>query len=43
MGQHSYEGIVQGIDDNGLLLLTRPDGRTQAYGSGEVSFNANPL
>jgi BirA family transcriptional regulator, biotin operon repressor / biotin---[acetyl-CoA-carboxylase] ligase len=40
IGQHSYEGIVQGIDDNGLLLLARPDGSTQAYASGEVSFNS---
>ncbi len=40
IGQRSYEGIVQGIDDNGLLLLTRPDGSTQAYASGEVSFNS---
>ncbi|MEQ1485463.1 bifunctional biotin--[acetyl-CoA-carboxylase] ligase/biotin operon repressor BirA [Methyloglobulus sp.] len=39
IGQHSYDGIVKGIDDNGLLLLTRPDGGTQAFGSGEVSFS----
>lgn len=39
-GRHSYQGIVNGIDDQGLLLLTRPNGVTQAYASGEVSFNA---
>ncbi|MEQ1557647.1 MAG: bifunctional biotin--[acetyl-CoA-carboxylase] ligase/biotin operon repressor BirA [Methyloglobulus sp.] len=38
LGERRYEGIVKGIDDNGLLLLTRPDGSTQAYASGEVSF-----
>lgn len=43
IGQHSYEGIVQGIDDQGLLLLTRPDGNTQAFASGEVSFSNNTL
>ena len=41
IGQHSYEGIVQGIDDLGLLLLIKPDGSTQAYASGEVSFSGN--
>jgi BirA family transcriptional regulator, biotin operon repressor / biotin---[acetyl-CoA-carboxylase] ligase len=39
LGQHSYTGIVKGIDDQGLLLLTKTDGSTQAYASGEVSFN----
>jgi BirA family transcriptional regulator, biotin operon repressor / biotin---[acetyl-CoA-carboxylase] ligase len=43
IGQHSYEGIVQGIDDNGLLLLTRPNGTTQAFASGEVSFSGATL
>lgn len=41
IGQHSYQGIVKGIDDQGLLLLTKPDGNTQAYASGEVSFSGN--
>jgi BirA family transcriptional regulator, biotin operon repressor / biotin---[acetyl-CoA-carboxylase] ligase len=39
IGQHCYQGIVKGIDDNGLLLLTHPDGSTQAFASGEVSFS----
>jgi BirA family transcriptional regulator, biotin operon repressor / biotin---[acetyl-CoA-carboxylase] ligase len=43
MGYNQQEGIVQGIDDNGLLLLTRQDGVTQAFASGEVSFSATSL
>lgn len=43
IGQHSYEGIVQGIDDQGLLLLAKPDGSTWAYASGEVSFSGKAL
>jgi BirA family transcriptional regulator, biotin operon repressor / biotin---[acetyl-CoA-carboxylase] ligase len=43
IGQHSYNGIVKGIDDNGLLLLELADGRTQAFASGEVSFSNNSL
>jgi BirA family transcriptional regulator, biotin operon repressor / biotin---[acetyl-CoA-carboxylase] ligase len=43
LGQHSYEGIVKGIDGQGLLLLTRPDGSAQAFASGEVSFSNNAL
>jgi BirA family transcriptional regulator, biotin operon repressor / biotin---[acetyl-CoA-carboxylase] ligase len=39
IGQHRYDGIVKGIDDNGLLLLARADGSIQAYASGEVSFS----
>lgn len=43
IGQHSYEGIVKGIDDKGMLLLIRPDGNTQAFASGEVSFSGTTL
>ncbi|MSS75677.1 MAG: bifunctional biotin--[acetyl-CoA-carboxylase] ligase/biotin operon repressor BirA [Methyloglobulus sp.] len=43
VGQHSYDGIVKGIDNNGLLLLELADGRTQAFASGEVSFSNNSL
>jgi BirA family transcriptional regulator, biotin operon repressor / biotin---[acetyl-CoA-carboxylase] ligase len=39
IGQNSYEGIVTGIDDSGLLLMTHSDGETKAYASGEVSFS----
>ena len=39
IGQQQFEGIVQGIDDNGMLLIERPDGNVQTFASGEVSFN----
>ncbi len=41
IGQHSYVGKVKGIDNQGLLILAYPDGSTQAFASGEVSFNKN--
>ncbi len=31
-------GIVQGINDDGLILLQTQDGKVQSYASGEVSF-----
>lgn len=40
IGQQQFEGTVQGIDDNGMLLIERPDGSVQTFASGEVSFNA---
>jgi len=39
IGQQQFEGIVEGIDNNGMLLIKRPDGNVQAFASGEVSFN----
>lgn len=39
VAEQPYPGVVQGIDDNGLLLLQRPDGKIQAFASGEVSFS----
>jgi BirA family biotin operon repressor/biotin-[acetyl-CoA-carboxylase] ligase len=39
IGQQQFEGIVQGIDNNGMLLIERPDGSVQTFASGEVSFN----
>ena len=39
IGEQAFAGILRGIDDNGLLLLEHQDGRTQAFASGEVSFN----
>ena len=39
IGQQQIDGIVQGIDDNGLLLIKRTEGTIQAFASGEVSFN----
>jgi BirA family biotin operon repressor/biotin-[acetyl-CoA-carboxylase] ligase len=41
VGQQQFEGIVRGIDDNGMLLIERPDGNVQTFASGEVSFNAS--
>ena len=41
IGQQQIEGVVGGVDDNGLLLIKRPDGVIQAFASGEVSFNAS--
>ena len=38
MGKHVYSGIVEGIDDNGLLLLADQQGQVKAFASGEVSF-----
>jgi len=38
IGQQRYEGVVKGIDDQGLLLLEDEHGRVRAYASGEVSF-----
>jgi len=41
IGQQQFEGIVRGIDDNGMLLIERPDGHVQTFASGEVSFNGS--
>jgi BirA family biotin operon repressor/biotin-[acetyl-CoA-carboxylase] ligase len=43
IGRQSLEGILEGIDDNGLLLLKQADGTIQAFASGEVSFNPSSL
>ena len=37
--QH-IEGIVDGIDNNGMLLMKRQDGSVQTFASGEVSFSS---
>ena len=39
IGQQKIDGLVEGIDDNGLLLIKRADGTIQAFASGEVSFS----
>jgi BirA family biotin operon repressor/biotin-[acetyl-CoA-carboxylase] ligase len=41
IAQQQFEGIVQGVDDNGMLLIKRPDGNVQTFASGEVSFNGS--
>ena len=38
IAQQTITGVVQGVDDNGLLLLKRHDGIVQAFASGEVSL-----
>jgi BirA family biotin operon repressor/biotin-[acetyl-CoA-carboxylase] ligase len=43
IGQQQIDGLVEGIDNNGLLLIKRTDGTIQAFASGEVSFNGNIL
>jgi BirA family biotin operon repressor/biotin-[acetyl-CoA-carboxylase] ligase len=39
IAQQSIEGVVQGVNDEGLLLLKRKDGTVQSFASGEVSFS----
>lgn len=39
-GSQQIQGIVQGIDDNGLLKFQRQNGELQTFASGEVSFSA---
>ena len=43
VGQHRFEGIVAGIDDQGLLQLRKSDGSTQLFASGEVSLSGDTL
>ncbi len=38
MGQQVFTGVVNGIDNNGLLLLANEQGEINAFASGEVSF-----
>ncbi len=38
MGKQVYTGVVKGIDDNGLLLLSNDKGELKTFTSGEVSF-----
>ena len=38
MGNRKIDGIVQGINDDGLLLLKTQNGQVQSFASGEVSF-----
>jgi len=39
IGKQTISGSVQGIDDNGLLLLEDNTGKVARYASGEVSFS----
>ncbi len=38
IGQRRFQGVVEGIDDTGLLLIRDNDGVVKAHASGEVSF-----
>jgi len=40
IGQQAFHGTVQGIDNQGLLLLEDSDGQIKTLASGEVSFRA---
>lgn len=40
VGTQKISGVVQGIDENGLLKLQRSNGVIQTFASGEVSFSA---
>ncbi len=39
VGEQAFTGVIAGIDDNGLLLIKRANGKIQAFASGEVSFH----
>ncbi len=39
IAEHAFAGVVQGIDDNGLLLMKLANGSVRAFASGEVSFS----
>jgi len=43
VGQNTVDGVVEGINEQGLLLFKKTDGSLQAYASGEVSFSATHL
>ena len=39
MGDRQFEGVVQGINDLGMLVLNDIEGKTNVYACGEVSFS----
>jgi BirA family biotin operon repressor/biotin-[acetyl-CoA-carboxylase] ligase len=39
IAQQTIVGVIEGVNDEGLLLLKGNDGSIQAFASGEVSFN----
>jgi BirA family biotin operon repressor/biotin-[acetyl-CoA-carboxylase] ligase len=41
VGKQQLSGLVEGIDDHGLLLMKFSDGSVQAFASGEVSFSGS--
>ncbi len=40
IGNQAIDGVVMGIDDNGMLLLKNSAGEIKTFASGEVSFRA---
>lgn len=40
VGTHKIAGVVEGIDDQGLILLKLADGEIKTYASGEVTFHS---
>lgn len=41
IGQQAFDGVVKGVDDQGLLLLEDAAGKMRTFASGEVSFRAS--
>lgn len=39
IGNRQFSGVVEGVDDSGMLLIKHDNGKIKAYTSGEVSFN----
>ena len=40
-GKQVFNGVIQGIDDNGLLLLADKHGQVKKFSSGDVSFRGS--
>jgi BirA family biotin operon repressor/biotin-[acetyl-CoA-carboxylase] ligase len=41
IGKHRVDGIVEGVDKNGMLIMKHSDGTLQTFASGEVSFSSS--
>jgi BirA family biotin operon repressor/biotin-[acetyl-CoA-carboxylase] ligase len=41
LGNQKIEGIVEGVDKNGMLIMKHPDGSIQMFASGEVSYSSS--
>ena len=39
IGEQTYQGMIMGINDEGLLILKTIDGQLRHFASGEVSFS----
>lgn len=40
LGQQTYQGVVEGVDDQGMLLVRDLDQQVKTFASGEISFKA---